>query len=420
MSERAPYPTLSVIFTEVLAAIVLGLSFVLGVLSGFGTIFWVFAVPVAALMLLTPLSGAVYRARPSTQRMEARLKRIFRPPRRLRFTREGRYFVLVTLGVGFAAINTGNNLLYLLLGMMLSLIVASGILSEVSLRGLEVSRRPPSRLHAGRPFLMGIALRNGKLRLPSFSIEVEDLVDGKPLDKKCYFLKVPSGRKQQTSYRHTVARRGRHAFTGFRLSTKFPFALFRKSRNVAAACDVIVLPQVFPIATPPPSQSAALGDEQRPRRGRYGDFHGLHEFRAGDDPRDIHWRSSARRGRPMVREHEDESARRVTLFLDNALPGGAACAEPKLVDGLERAVSLAASLAVHYLERGYAVRLVARGEALPWLSGAHQIGRLLRTLALLPTVDEGVAFAAGAEPAADTLFIARRGAAPGPGRFVEA
>src|SRR3954447_20727235 len=89
-------------------------------------------------------------------------RRWTRPPRRLTFTREGKYFVGITVGVGFAAINTGNNLLYLLLGMMLSLIVASGILSEVSLRGLEVTRRPPSRLHAGRPFLMGIALRNAK------------------------------------------------------------------------------------------------------------------------------------------------------------------------------------------------------------------------------------------------------------------
>src|SRR5215471_17664118 len=92
-------------------------------------------------------------------------------PRTLKFTREGKYFVGITIGVGFAAINTGNNLLYLLLGMMLSLIIASGILSEMSLRGLEVERLPPGRLHARRPVLMGIGLRNRKSRLPSFSIE---------------------------------------------------------------------------------------------------------------------------------------------------------------------------------------------------------------------------------------------------------
>src|ERR1700743_3004921 len=63
------------------------------------------------------------------------------PPRRLRFTREGKFFVGITLGVGFAAINTANNLLYLLLGMLLALIVVSGIMSELSLRDLTAVRR---------------------------------------------------------------------------------------------------------------------------------------------------------------------------------------------------------------------------------------------------------------------------------------
>src|SRR5258707_12736402 len=100
--------------------------------------------------------------------------RFLRGPRQLKFTREGKFFVGITLGVGFAAINTGNNLLYLLLGMMLSLIIASGVLSEMSLRGLSVAREPPARPHAGKPFLMGVSLQNHKRRLPSFSIEVED------------------------------------------------------------------------------------------------------------------------------------------------------------------------------------------------------------------------------------------------------
>ena len=56
------------------------------------------------------------------------------PPRKLKFTREGKYYLGITLGVGFAAINTGNNLLYLLLGMLLSLIVVSGVMSDLSLR----------------------------------------------------------------------------------------------------------------------------------------------------------------------------------------------------------------------------------------------------------------------------------------------
>ena len=74
-------------------------------------------------------------------RFLAAVRRRLRPPRRLSFTREGRLLVLVAIGVGFAAINTGNNLLYLLLGWLLSFILASGFLSEATMRGLRVRRR---------------------------------------------------------------------------------------------------------------------------------------------------------------------------------------------------------------------------------------------------------------------------------------
>jgi uncharacterized protein (DUF58 family) len=314
--------------------------------------------------------------------LSAHLRRLLRPPRRLRFTREGRWFCGITIGIGVAAINTGNNLLYLVLGMMLSLIVASGILSELALRQLRLSRLPPARLHAGRPFLMGITLRNDKQRLPSFSIEIEDLLGGRPLDKKCYFLKVPAGRQQSTSYRHTFPRRGRYPFSGFRVSTKFPFALFRKSRDIEAAGEIIVFPQVFEIAPPQSGGASQRGDDPRARMGRSGEFFGLRDWRPGDDRRDVNWRKSAQRGRPVVREHQDEQARRVTLQLDNALPSGAQLEDH---EALERAISVCASLATHFVARGYTVRLSARGTSVGPGSGAGHLARILRCLALLET-----------------------------------
>ncbi len=78
------------------------------------------------------------------------LRRRWRPPRRLSFTREGQILVFLSVGVGFAAINTGNNLLYLLLGWLLSFIIASGVLSEATLRQLVVERRPPPTHLRGR------------------------------------------------------------------------------------------------------------------------------------------------------------------------------------------------------------------------------------------------------------------------------
>ena len=348
-----------------------------------------------------------------------RLARWLRPPRRLRVTREGKYFLAITLGIGFAAINTGNNLLYLLLGWMLSVIVASGILSEQTLRGLRVTRLPPGRIFAGRPFLMGISLKNEKRRLPSFSIEVEDLVGRKPLDKKCYFLKVPAGRVQTTSYRHVFAKRGLYRFQGFRVSTKFPFALFRKSRDVEAAGEIVVFPAVHPVQIPAPTPEQG-GEDVRSRLGRRGEFFGLREFRSGDDKRDVHWRSSARQGRLMVREYEEESHRRATILVDNSLPDGAS---PGDQDALEAAISLAASLASAYLGRHYSVRLVARGCQVPSASGPAQATRILRALALLDTVRPDVPFSGQPEPGAESTLVARRGHLPPdrpPARVVEA
>ncbi|HEU0032216.1 MAG TPA: hypothetical protein VFQ53_16390, partial [Kofleriaceae bacterium] len=214
----------------------------------------------------------------------ARVRKKLRPPRRLRFTREGRIIVLLSIGIGFAAINTGNNLLYLLLAWLLSFIIASGVLSEMTLRRLTVERRPPPRIFAGEPFLMEVVIKNGKPKRASYSIEVEDLQGKTPIDKRCYFLKIPEAKSQRTSYRHTFVRRGLYTLTGYRIATKFPFALFRKSRDVDAPLEVLVYPARVPVPRPPP-RAATRGDAVADKLGRRGEFFGLRERRVGDDRR---------------------------------------------------------------------------------------------------------------------------------------
>jgi uncharacterized protein (DUF58 family) len=131
--------------------------------------------------------------------------------------------------------------------------------------------------------------------------------------------------------------------------------------------------------------------------GRRGEFFGLREWREGDDRRGIHWRSTARTGRLMVREHEDELERQVTIVVDNALPARVVRAlaagerlreDAPLDDAVERTISHAASLATAYLEAGWAVGLAARGAQLPLASGRAQLTRVLRELALLPVVSD--------------------------------
>lgn len=341
-----------------------------------------------------------------------RFLRWFRPPRKLKFTREGKYFVAITIGIGLAAINTGNNLLYLLLGWLLSVIVASGVLSDVTMRGLKVRRRPPGRVFANQPFLMEISVENVKGSLASYSIEVEDLIDEKPLDKKCYFLKIPSGRNQRTSYRHTFSRRGLYEFDGFRIGTKFPFALFRKSRDVSQLGEVLVFPEIY--AVPPPAPRARhSGETVVAKLGRRGEFFGLREYRDGDDRHDIHWRSTARTGRLLVREYEEEAQRRATILIDNALPKES---DDSAHEALEEAISLAASLSSLYIKSGYAVRLVARGEHVPFSAGQTQLTRILKMLALLETVTDEVEFNEAVDPRAESVLVIPNGVADITGR----
>lgn len=325
-----------------------------------------------------------------------RLARYLRPPRRLRFTREGKFFFGIALGIGFAAINTGNNLLYLLLGWVLSLILASGVMSEQVLRGLAVTRIPPREIFAGQPFLMGIALRNLKKRLSSFSIEIEDLTHDRTLDKKCYFLKIPAGKAQTATYRQILPRRGLYRFHGVRVGTRYPFSLFAKSRIIEKASEVVVFPAISPVILPAASRDH-FGEEALARIGRRGEFHGLREFREGDDQHDVHWRSSAHRGRLMVREFEAESHRRVNIIFDNIRAGDSE---------FERTVSLVGSLAAGYIANSYAVRLIGRGFAVPCASGPEQLHRILKVLALVAPVDATVLFAARAEPGIQTVKIA--------------
>lgn len=310
----------------------------------------------------------------------ATLWRWIRPRRRFPPTREGWYFLIATLLVGLAAINAGLNLLFLVWGMMLFLILSSGVLSELCLRKLDVRRATPATVHANTPYLMGIALANTKRRLPSFSVEVEDLVESRPIEKRCYFLKLPAGRTQETAYRHVAPRRGHLRLSGFRLSTRFPFGLIHKSRDVPAPAELLVYPALVPV----PAEllrgfASHHGRGEHKWRSRRGEFFGLREFRQGDDPRDIHWRTSARRGAPFLRETEDDEGQEVCLVLDNGAAdlGGAEDA------AFEDSVSLTASLACELIARGYRVGLATRGQEITPEGGQAQATRVLRFLALI-------------------------------------
>jgi uncharacterized protein (DUF58 family) len=316
----------------------------------------------------------------SELRWLAAWRRRMRPPRRLKFTREGKFFVGITLGVGFAAINTANNLLYLLLGMLLALIVVSGIMSEFSLRDLTVVRRLPLRAQVGRAHLVEIEVFNHKSRVPSYAIEVEDLRAGQPADKRCFFLKISPKSAQVAAYRRTPPRRGRDVHVGFRIATRFPFGLFEKSREVPAEAELIIYPAVDPVNLPPPPAGRFPGVDLVVGRGHAEEFLGLRLMRPGEDPRDIHWRKTAAVGQMIMRERARETRPDVTLTLDSLKRAGAG---DDWNAAFERRIRDIASRAVAHLKRGDRVVIQTSAGGLARADRTVGADPLLRYLAIL-------------------------------------
>jgi uncharacterized protein (DUF58 family) len=307
-------------------------------------------------------------------------------PRRLKLTREGKYFIFITFGVGVAAINTGNNLLYLLLGMLLSLIIVSGVLSELSLRHLTVTRRLPPRAQVGRPHLVEIEVYNHKQRVPSYAIEVEDLRAGQPADKRCFFLKISPRSAQVAAYRRTPARRGRDHHIGFRVATRFPFGLFEKSREVSADDELIIYPAVDPVRLPQMDAGDRTGGESSLGRGNGDEIHGLRLMRDGDDPRDIYWRKSTLPDQKVLRERATDTRRDVAFVIDSTHGGEAPDEDWSL--RFERRIRDVASRAVAHLKRGDGVAVQASGGERVRANSTVGADPLLRFLALLEPLSE--------------------------------
>lgn len=322
-------------------------------------------------------------------------------PRKLRFTREGRVFVLVTLGVGAAAVNTGNNLLYLVLGLLLSLIVLSGILSEVVLRDVRVRRRLPRRAFAGTPCLVELEVENLKPRAPSYSIELEDVVEGGGalVEGRCYFLKVAPGETQRASYRLVPQRRGHTHLGGVIVRTRYPFSLFEKWRVLTEEDELLVYPALAPDAAEPPGDGSLGRDVPTHREGPGTEVAGLREYREGDEARAIHWRRSASLGRMVVRERRHDAARRVTLTIDEGRPDGVDAAWDARFEEMLGRVATAGAQA---LAAGAAVEARARSGSSPLVLPGQPPDPIWRFLALLEAkpLGDAEALAPDRDPAA--------------------
>ncbi len=313
-------------------------------------------------------------------------------PRTIRPTREGWWFIGASFAVGLAATNTGNNLLYLLLAMMLACMAVSGVLSEQNMRHLCLERQRPRRLFAGAPASFAVRLTNRKRRLPSFALHLseEDPSGGPPAGH--YVLKVPPAGREGWQYSLTFPHRGRQYLPGLRILTRFPFGLFAKVSRPIRPDPVLVYPALRRLS--PGQVPAALdpGWHERDRPGQGASLRNLRPYRPGDDPRLLHWKTSAKAGDLMVKELAEEDRPRLRLLVEDPAPGTPAAL-------VETNLSSVASLAAHAIRRGWQVELATAEGATGFGQGEGHLDRILERLALYEVPDSprplGVAAKAG-------------------------
>jgi len=259
-------------------------------------------------------------------------------------TKTGLTFIGLSLFVGFAAINTGNNLLYLTFGIMMSFVVASGIIAMINLSRIEVHARTAGDVFALTPAPIRFTLQNGKRLIPSYSLTIE--IDG----KKNYVPYIPAGQTGTATVRHLFKQRGWNKIPEARLSTRFPFGFFKKWIKVDLGDDkTLVYPKIDRIEAANENFRERYGEKETEKLGFGDDLRSIKEYSEGDNPRFIHWKTTAKTGRLMVREMQDEESIGAVIEFN----------PEKDNTRLEHQISRIASLSVELLKRGFEVEFIA-------------------------------------------------------------
>jgi uncharacterized protein (DUF58 family) len=307
-------------------------------------------------------------------------RELMRRRRGRRITLEGSIFIILTFLIGLAAYNTGTNPLYLILAMMLSFLIVSGILSSMSLRKVEAERIVPHHITAKEDFIVHLNVRNGKRFFPSYSLRlVDSLKTGEPIGA-CFVLKLPKNARLQCSYACQFPRRGIYTFYRLSVATQFPFGFFERSITMISPRDVIVYPEIVDIGRFVQESQIDFGEYDGIKKGLGTSLYGLREYVSGDSARFIHWKVSAKSDKLMVREFEKEEKKKVCIFLNNV---SASFGDAVTAENFEKAIILAASVAKLLLEGDYQVQLVTASGKVPYDTGVTHLYRILRALAVL-------------------------------------
>jgi uncharacterized protein (DUF58 family) len=303
-----------------------------------------------------------------------------------RITREGWIYVGGIALVALAAINTGNNLLFLVLACLIAGILMSGILSSITLIGVEMRLELPEHIFAGQTVRGIVELSNQKQTLPSFSLRVEGVkkknssaagVLGIPV----FFPFLPKRDAVKQSVLLQFPQRGLYRQEAFRIVTRFPFGFLQKARRLDLPSEALVYPSVDSTPEFLEVLRGIHGAIETLLKGRGQDLYALRDYQPTDSARHVHWKASARSGSLMVREFAREEDCRVLLVFDPhseaALPKAGAVEKERF----EHSVALCAAIAWDFHERGGWLQYRSVETEVPIAPAAENVFGILRHLA---------------------------------------
>jgi uncharacterized protein (DUF58 family) len=302
------------------------------------------------------------------------------PDWEIRITNFGLGYILMSLVVAIGATNTGNNGLYLVLATMLAAMSVSGVVSRRNVRGVSCEIEPIGDVVATRPALLRVRLRNDLKTMTAQAIFfVHEGLPG-PL----WIDPLKPGERREIVVEGVFPNRGVVRRPDAGLLSRFPLGLFRKYRRAFMRGEIVVypLPETSSVPEVPPED--AHGGRPHPRRRGGGpDIRTLRDFVPGDDPRDLHWKQSARMRRWIVRERDAERDRVVVFAVENAMTDPE---DPSRRADFERVISRCAGQVLLHLSRGGEAGFQARGVKVPAAAGRSQRGRILEALARLEAI----------------------------------
>jgi uncharacterized protein (DUF58 family) len=325
--------------------------------------------------------------------------------RALKPTRSGFAMLFLAFTVGFAAMNTGNNLLFFGWGLVLSGIVISGILSESTLQAATVTPTAPDELRAGTKSVVACAVRNER-RLPGFGVELSLVFHrartgdaSEVRTGQAFELRLSPGEHKAVLVPFLPRARGALRLASLRVATAAPFGFFTKERIVVGdsfGAALVVFPERVDTRALAQALWARIGEQPAGMAGSGDELFSLRPFRTGDDPRRIAWRVTAKTGRMVLREHEATRSREIVV---DVVVAGAVDA-----DAVEDAIATAGSLVEDLLHDGHSVGVRAPGLRVRPSRSPRQRLACLQGLALVD-VDAGDA-AVDADGAAVVAVVA--------------